>query len=38
MRDGFHEIVSGWMLISGMDDLIERIERSADWTERRRSN
>lgn len=33
MRDGFREIVSGWTLISGTDDLTDRIERSAKWTE-----
>jgi len=33
MRDGFREIVSGWMLIDGTDDLTDRIERVAEWTE-----
>ena len=33
MRDGFREIVSGWTLISGMEDLTDRIERAAEWTE-----
>lgn len=33
MRIGFLEIVSGWTLISGMDDLTERIERASEWTE-----
>jgi hypothetical protein len=33
MRDGFHEIVSGWMIIDDFDDLTERIERAAEWTE-----
>src|SRR5258708_7919053 len=32
MRDGFREIVSGWTLISGMEDLTERIERASEWT------
>ena len=32
MRDGFREIVSGWTLISGMEDLTERIEQAAEWT------
>lgn len=32
MRDEFHDIVSGWMLISGMEDLTDRIERAAEWT------
>ena len=32
MRAEFDEITSGWTLISGMDDLTERIERAADWT------
>lgn len=31
MRDGFHEIVSGWTLIDSVDDLTDRIERAADW-------
>ena len=31
MRDGFREIVSGWMLIDDFDDLTDRIERSAEW-------
>jgi len=31
MRPEFEEIVSGWMLISGMEDLTDRIERSAKW-------
>ena len=26
MRAEFHEITSGWTLISGIDDLTERIE------------
>lgn len=33
MRDGFKEIVDGWMLITGMADITDRIERSAKWTE-----
>jgi len=32
MRDGFRAITDGWMLISGIDDLTDRIERSAEWT------
>jgi len=32
MRDGFYEIVSGWTLISGIDDLTDRIEQAAEWT------
>jgi hypothetical protein len=32
MRDGFKEIVDGWMLITGMDDITDRIERAATWT------
>lgn len=31
-RDGFREIASGWMLISGIEDLTERIEMLAKWT------
>ena len=31
MRDGFRAITGGWTLISGIDDLTERIERVADW-------
>lgn len=32
LRDGFREISDGWMLISGVDDLTDRIERLAEWT------
>lgn len=32
MRSEFDEITSGWTLVSGMDDLTDRIERAADWT------
>lgn len=32
-RAGFDEIVGGWMLISGTDDLDDRIERLAKWQE-----
>lgn len=32
MREGFKEISSGWTLISGMDDITDRIERLAAWT------
>lgn len=31
MRDGFRDIVSGWMLVDDFDDLTDRIERSAVW-------
>ncbi len=31
MRPGFAEIVHGWTLISGMDDLTDRIERVEKW-------
>lgn len=31
MRAEFMEIVSGWMLISGMEDVTDRIERVAEW-------
>ena len=31
-REGFMAIVGGWTLISGMDDLTDRIERAAEWT------
>jgi hypothetical protein len=33
MRDGFREIVSGWMIIDDFDDLTGRIQRAAEWTE-----
>ena len=32
MRDEFHAIVSGWTLISGLDDITDRIERAGEWT------
>jgi hypothetical protein len=32
MRDGFAAIVNGWTLISGIDDLTDRIEQVAEWT------
>jgi len=32
VRAEFREITAGWMLIDGMDDLTERIERAAEWT------
>lgn len=32
LRPAFEEIVSGWMLITGLDDLTDRIERAAEWT------
>lgn len=31
MRDGFREIVSGWMLVDDVEELSERIERVAAW-------
>ncbi len=31
MRDEFRAIVEGWMLIDGLDDLTQRIERVAVW-------
>jgi hypothetical protein len=34
LRDGFRNIVSGWTLIDDFDDLTDRIERAAEWTER----
>jgi hypothetical protein len=33
MREAFREIVSGWTLIDGIDDLTDRIERAAVWTQ-----
>jgi uncharacterized protein Yka (UPF0111/DUF47 family) len=33
MRDDFKAIVGGWMLIDGMEDISDRIERAAVWTE-----
>lgn len=32
MRDEFAAIISGWMLISGIGDLTEKIEEAAKWT------
>jgi hypothetical protein len=32
VRDGFHDIVSGWTLYSGIGDLTDRIEAAAKWT------
>jgi hypothetical protein len=32
MRDAFREIVSGWTLISGLEDITDKIERAAEWT------
>jgi hypothetical protein len=32
VRDGFIEIVGGWTLVDGLDDLTDRIERTAEWT------
>ncbi len=34
MRDGFHDIVSGWTLLIGLGPLTERIEEAAEWTRR----
>lgn len=31
LRDGFADIVSGWMLVDDFADLTERIERAAEW-------
>jgi hypothetical protein len=36
MREGFREIVQGWALITGVDDITERIERAAEWTKANR--
>ena len=33
LRDGFREIVDGWMLITGTADLDERLELVAKWLE-----
>lgn len=32
MRPEFADIVSGWCLYSGIEDLTDRIERAAEWT------
>jgi hypothetical protein len=32
MRAEFAEITDGWMLIDGLEDLTDRIERAAEWT------
>lgn len=32
MREGFSDIVSGWMLIDDFDDLTRRIEEASEWT------
>jgi hypothetical protein len=32
MRDAFHNIVSGWTLVSGLNALTDRIEEAAAWT------
>lgn len=34
MREGFAAIVSGWTLISGFENLTDRIEEAAKWTEK----
>jgi hypothetical protein len=33
IRDGFREIVAGWMLVDDWGDLTDRIERAAKWSE-----
>lgn len=32
LREGFRDIVDGWMLIDDFADLTDRIERAAEWT------
>lgn len=32
MREEFREIVSGWTLYSGLENLTDRIERAGKWT------
>lgn len=32
LREGFREIISGWMLIDDVEVLGERIEQAAEWT------
>lgn len=32
MRQGFKDIVEGWALYSGMENLTERIDLASDWT------
>ena len=32
MRQAFHNIISGWTLVSGIGPLTERIEAAAEWT------
>lgn len=32
IRQGFLDISQGWMLISGIEDITDRIERLAEWT------
>lgn len=34
MRAEFQQIVGGWTLIDGLDDLTDRIERAAVWADR----
>ncbi len=36
IRDGFREIVTGWMLVDDFDDLTDRIERAAEWAKAKR--
>lgn len=31
MREAFREIISGWTLYAGLEDLTDRIERAAEW-------
>lgn len=33
MRPGFLEIIDGWSLVDDFDDLTDRLERAAKWTE-----
>lgn len=32
LRDGFRDIVDGWMLIDSFDEITGRIERCAAWS------
>jgi hypothetical protein len=32
VREEFRDIISGWILYSGIEDLSDRIERAAKWT------
>jgi len=33
LRDGFRDITAGWTVIDDFDELTDRIERAAEWTE-----